>query len=198
MKCLAFLNAGKTVSLNYICSQNCNTRGPLADTNNLKLESTNFICQVVSTFFIILLWRCHIIFPFMSPTTFLTLHFVTSYRTHSEPMNYRVHKKSSFSLHGRSESNREILQSSLQIVWCWITFHHKFEKFLSFSLRNVCTIAQKYIVQIQRYKQKIEERNIRQICLIWNKIMSVHLLEKFCLPRRLKWKCVRRKSEEKL
>ena len=42
----------------YIFGQNSNTSGPLADTNDLKSESTEFNCQS----FIILLWYCLIIF----------------------------------------------------------------------------------------------------------------------------------------
>ena len=50
----------------YIFSQNSNTCSSLADTKNLKSESTDFNCQDDGPLFIILLWHCLIIFPFTS------------------------------------------------------------------------------------------------------------------------------------
>ena len=144
MKCLAFLNAEKQITLYYIFSQNSNTRCQLAKTNNLKLESNNFICQVDSLFFITLLWRCPILFPFTSLTypswqcsliqaTERTVNLWTTACTKIPVFLFMC------DLHVTVNFYRAV---------CRLTddeFLHRTEKFISFSLRNICAIAQQYI-----------------------------------------------------
>ena len=101
VKCLAFLNLEKPLSLYYsIFGQTSNTRRPLSATNNLKSEITDVNCHGGGQSSIILLRHCLLIFP-LSSLQLSSRHFqfVTSYRTHSQLMNYSVNKNSSFSLH---------------------------------------------------------------------------------------------------
>jgi len=56
----------KPISRYYILSLKSNTRDPLAETNNLNSESTNFNCQGNCPLFINPLWHCLLIFPFTS------------------------------------------------------------------------------------------------------------------------------------
>ena len=116
------------------------------------------------------------IIPFyVTNTPILTLQFVASFRKHSELINYRAHKNSSFSLHGWSACISEFLQSSLQIVWIWNILLHKTEEFLSFSLHNVCTIAQQYIrTNTGLWTEKLRKKY--EVNLSYLKLNSVYAL----------------------